>query len=208
MSGRGIRGGVLLAATTCNGLRRPAAVWTWRLARRGAAAARPARPRATGGRREPPDCRKYAGVGRAARDAVCVAALPGVPVRGRNRHAPARGCACRRRSRWYDARRSHCDIRRRQHPGWSCDVRRHGGRLSRVAAAVMHNRREMRAVQSPGGACRLRKPGASGVRGRPPRPLTPSLPPPRPSPSNAYRIQNGCFVHLSSKLMFCKFGPR
>ena len=57
-------------------------------------------------------------------------------------HAPARGCACRRRSRWYDAPRSHCDIRRRQHPGWSCDVRRHGGHLSRVAAALMYKRRE------------------------------------------------------------------
>jgi hypothetical protein len=89
-------------------------------------------------RRRPADCRKYAGVGRAARDAVCVAALPGVPVRGRNRHAPTRGCACRLRSGWYDARRSHCDIRRRQHPGWSCDVRRHGGHFSRVAAAVMY----------------------------------------------------------------------
>ena len=54
----------------------------------------------------------------------------------------------------------------------------------------------------------LATPGASGVRDRPPRPLTPSQPPPRPAPIE--RLENtepDVSISFRPLLMFCKFAP-
>jgi hypothetical protein len=48
---------------------------------------------------------------------------------------------------------------------------------------------------------------AAGVRDRPPRTLTPSRAPSRPSPPNRTIVATACFDLASLQPMFCKFGP-